>query len=83
MRTFMTIICLLAYTCNAEALQDWTYRTDDGRKISSLQVEREKAACDTYLTGRLMDDPGFALKACMRAKGIIITYCGSFFQKPC
>jgi hypothetical protein len=48
----------------------WTYETDDGRKVSDIQANRDGAAC--FMAVGRVDEP-FVI--CMRAKGYIIHNC--------
>jgi hypothetical protein len=71
-RTALLAGALLA---SAPALA-WTYETDDGRKVSNIQANRDGAAC--FMAVGRVDDP-FVI--CMRSKGYIIHNC-TFLGSP-
>jgi hypothetical protein len=73
----LTLIAALLIGASVPAhATEWTWQTDDGRKVSSNQIDREAAACNTTLTGRFVDNPRMAFATCMRAKGYILHSCG-------
>ena len=69
-RILLTSVLLLT-SVPAFADNSWTYETDDGRKISTIQVNRDAAACATVFYG--MVGPGW--KTCMASKGYIVHIC--------
>jgi len=73
LRSILAAVVLSGMCGQAYAKLPWTYETDDGRKVTSIQVSRDMAACDTMLAGRyVVPDSRSALTTCMRAKGYII-----------
>jgi hypothetical protein len=77
------LIAALLVGTSAPALA-WTYATDDGRPVTLTQVKRDGAACDTILTGRMVDNPRTAFTSCMQAKGYIVTFtCSGFPWYTC
>jgi hypothetical protein len=77
LRSILAAVVLSGMCGQAYAKLPWTYETDDGRKVTSIQVSRDMAACDTILAGRFVDDSRAAMNACMRAKGYIIHSCNA------
>jgi hypothetical protein len=53
----------------------WTWETDDGRKVTNIQADREGAAC-AVVAGGVMDTTWVT---CMRAKGYIVHICTPYF----
>jgi hypothetical protein len=75
MKTLLLAAALLAST---PALA-WTYETDDGRSVTTVQVNRDGAFCN-YATGGRVDDPWVS---CMRSKGYIIHGCNFLGMTRC
>jgi hypothetical protein len=63
---------IIAVTATTSAFA-WTAEADDGRKINSVQINRDGAACYVMVGN---NRNGFS--ACMRAKGYIVHACNGF-----
>lgn len=72
MKKIILAAALLATSSPAFA---WTYDTDDGRKVTTVQAGRDGAACDVAVYA-----PGLGVHidmwmSCMRSKGYIVHAC--------